>query len=483
MFSSLRARLWLTYAVIITLILSILGVSIFVYVIRNPLIDRQGLAKLEAAKVMIQRQLSDRAFLLRDRQELFERVGESFDIRLLLFDGTRDLILDSQPDKTQITWPDEVANLSQRGYLKDQAGKTWLYSSLVLETGHVLVLTLPRQGGIQLLSSPLLRETLREDFLPSFIRAGLVAFVLAVIFAAWMGSWIASPLQEMEEATRTLSEGDFQQIPIKGPDEVRALATSYNEMIDKVKSSQQSQRDFVANVSHELKTPLTSIQGFSGAILDGTVAEGPPLQKAAGIIKTEADRMYRLVVDLLDLARFDAGTVTLDRQALDLENLLNRVGSQLIPQAVEAQVKFTLDIDPLPTCVGDEDRLSQVFTNLVDNAIKHTPAMGFVRLCARHEGELVRVEVIDSGEGIPQEHLSRIFERFYKVDGARKKETKPGTGLGLAIAQQIVQAHGGNISVRSQIGEGTAFDVSLPVAKPDDLTVVSRVKDKGSTPE
>jgi signal transduction histidine kinase len=472
MFTSLRARLWLTYAVIIILILTILGVSTFVYIIRNPLIDRQALVRLDAAKTMIQRQLNDRAILTRDRQAVLERIGDSFEIRLILFDGTQELLLDSQPDESSVIWPEGEPKLPQRGYLQDQDNSTWLYSSLVLENGDILLLTLPRQGGIQLLSSPFLRETLREDFLPSFFRAGLIASVLAVIFAAWMGKWITSPLRDMEEAAKTLPEGEFQQIPIKGPEEVRTLAGSYNEMVDKVMSSQQSQRDFVANVSHELKTPLTSIQGFSGAILDGTVSEGPALQKAAGIIKTEADRMYRLVVDLLDLARFDAGTIVLDRQALDLESLLNQVGSQLIPQAVEGQVDLIVDIDPLPTCVGDQDRLSQVFTNLVDNAIKHTPTGGFVRLSARSEGGWARISVIDSGEGIPDEHLSRIFERFYKVDGARKKESKPGTGLGLAIAQQIVQAHGGNIIVRSQVGDGTAFEVSLPVVRSDDLTVI-----------
>lgn len=476
MFTSLRARLWLTYAVLITLILSILGVSIFVYIIRNPMIDRQALARLDAAKATIQRQLNDRALLVRDRQGIFERIGDSFEIRLILYDSSREVVLDSQQEETQITWPEGDSKLPQRGQIQDQEGDTWLYTSWILDNDEILLMTLPRQGGFQLLGSPLLRETLREDFLPSFIRAGLLAFVLAVIFAAWMGSWIASPLQKMEKAARTLSEGEYQQISIEGPDEVRTLAGSYNEMVGKVKSYQQSQRDFVANVSHELKTPLTSIQGFAGAIIDGTVDEGPALQKAAGIIKVEADRMYRLVVDLLDLARFDAGTVELDRQALDLASLLNQVGSQLIPQAVEAQVQLTLDIDPLPICVGDEDRLSQVFTNLVDNAIKHTPAGGFVRLSARTESGIARIEVIDSGEGIPDEHLSRIFERFYKVDGARKKETKPGTGLGLAIAQQIVEAHSGSIVVRSQLGEGTAFEVVLPVVRSDDQTVVEEMQ-------
>ena len=343
--------------------------------------------------------------------------------------------------------------------------------------GDILVLTLPRQGGLQLLRSPQLRETVTEDFLPSFLRAGLVAFVLAVIFAAWMGNWIASPLQAIEQASRNVSDGEYHQIPLKGPDEVQALAGAYNDMVDQIRASQQSQRDFVANVSHELKTPLTSIQGFSEAMLDGTVESGPALTKAAGIIKTEADRMYRLVVDLLDLARFDAGTMVLDRKKLDLRKLLTHVVNQLIPQAVEAQVKLSLNVDPLPTCVGDEDRLSRVFTNLVDNAIKHTPENGFLCEIVTRLAGLARIEIIDSGGGIPEEHLGRIFERFYKVDGSRKKEAKPGTGLGLAIAQQIIHAHDGTISVRSTLGEGSVFEIVLPVVKADDQTVLMEKMD------
>ncbi|NQS92155.1 MAG: HAMP domain-containing protein [Chloroflexi bacterium] len=472
MFTSLRARLWITYAIIILLILSIIGIGIFVYIIRNPLIDRQALARLDAALGIIQRQLNDRSFLTRDHEQYFSRISESLSIRLILFNSERNLILDSQQKNSAINWPAGEHTPPIKGQIDDIDGKTWIYTSWVMSKGDILVLTLPRQGGLQLLVSSQLRTTLQQDFLPSFLRAGLVAFVLAVIFAAWMGSWIAGPLQDIQKASQSISQGDYQQIPLKGPDEVRSLAGAYNEMVDQVQSSQQSQRDFVANVSHELKTPLTSIQGFSEAILDGTVDSGAGLQKAAGIIKTEADRMYRLVVDLLDLARFDAGTVVLDRKALDLSKLLTHVVNQLIPQAAEAMVKLDLDVDRLPTCVGDEDRLAQVFTNLVDNAIKHTLEYGFVHLSARSEGGLAIIKIIDNGEGIPPEHLSRIFERFYKIDGSRKIEAKPGTGLGLAIAQQIVQAHGGTITVISEINEGSSFEISLPVVKADDLTVM-----------
>lgn len=477
MFTSLRARLWVTYAILILLILSILGVGVFVYVVRNPVIDRQALARLDAARKVIQRQLNDRGGTIRDQLTYFSRISESLDLRSIVFSPGGKVLLDSDPGSPQILWPAGDQPPAGSGRIDDQDGGTWLYNSQVLNQGDILVLALPRAGGLGLLRSAQLRDTLREDFLPAFFRAGLVAFVLAVIFAAWMGSWIINPLEEIEKASRSISSGQYQKIPITGPDEVKALAGAFNDMVDQVESSEQSQRDFVANVSHELKTPLTSIQGFSQAILDGAAEPGPLLIKAAGIINTEADRMFRLVVDLLDLARFDAGTVTLDRSALDLNNLLQHVGNQLIPQAVQANVKLSLDLDPLPTCIGDADRLAQVFTNLLDNAIKHTPAGGFVQLNARAESGIVRVEVIDSGAGIPPDHLERIFERFYKIDGSRTGAGNPGTGLGLAIAQQITAAHGGEIRVRSTVGDGSAFEVWLPAARSGDMTVTEPLQD------
>ena len=427
---------------------------------------------------IIQRQINTRSIPPREYETYLKRISESLSLRLILYERGGELQLDSDSASPSIPWPVDPDTPSRSGRIEDMDGDSWLYTSWILPSGEVLVLTTPRQGGLQLLSSQQLRETLREDFLPTFFRAGLVAFIIAVIFAAWMGSWIVKPLEAIEEASRSVSAGDFIQIPLKGPDEVRALAGAFNEMTDKVKASQQSQRDFVANVSHELKTPLTSIQGFSQAMLDGTVDTGPALNKAASIIKTEADRMYRLVVDLLDLARFDAGTIELDRKALDLNRILNHVGNQLIPQAAESMVDLKLDLDPLPTCVGDEDRLIQVFTNLVDNAIKHTPQGGFVRIHASMDDGLARISVIDSGEGISPDHLNRIFERFYKVDGSRKEQGKPSTGLGLAIAQQIIQAHNGTITVRSEVGEGSAFDINIPVVMPDDLTVVEPHQDE-----
>jgi signal transduction histidine kinase len=477
MFTSLRARLWLTYAIIILLILSIVGLGIFVYIIRNPIVDRQAIQKLDLALKLMKRQLNERNISLDRSQDYINRISESLTIRALLFDADKRLTLDTQPDSSQISWPLDQGSKTVRGRIDDQDGKTWFYVSLAFPKGEALVLATPRQGGIQLIRNPQLRQILREDFLPSFLRAGLIAFVLAIIFAVWMGNWITSPLKEIESASKAVSNGEYRQIPPQGPDEVQALATAYNEMVNRVQASQQSQRDFVANVSHELKTPLTSIQGFSQAIQDGTVQFGEPLSKAAGIIQTEAERMYRLVVDLLDLARFDAGTITLDRKVINLNQTLRHVVNQLIPQAANAQVQLSLDVDPLPTVVGDEDRLAQVFTNLVDNAIKHTPSGGDVSVFASHDGGYAVIKIRDSGDGIPQEHINRIFERFYKIDGSRKKDGEPGTGLGLAIAQQIVGAHDGKITVLSNLGVGSEFEVQIPVVKADDQTISVMNKD------
>jgi len=245
-------------------------------------------------------------------------------------------------------------------------------------------------------------------------------------------------------------------------------------MTQRVHDSQQSQRDFVANVSHELKTPLTSIQGFAQAILDGTASTVEARSQAAEVIYDESNRMHRMVLDLLDLARLDAGTADLERAPFNLEALLKSVAERFTPQSREAGVKLVTEIRPLPGFIGDGDRLSQVFTNLVDNALKHTPPGGTVKLNARDEGGWVEVSVADSGPGIPPEELSRIFERFYQLDKARKGGPGRGVGLGLAIAREIIQAHGGTISAQSRIGEGSLFVVRLPAAQPDDSTLVSR---------
>lgn len=471
-FSSLRSRLWLTYALVISVVLGILAVGLLVYVVRNPLVDRQAIQKLDVAADLILRRMEEDASLAGRNREL-QQASENFSVRIIVFRPDKTPLLDTEENAPSLDWPTEGPPPPARGVTRDQEEKIWLYSSRPLPQGATLVVAIPRQGGLRLLKSAQFRQVLQDEFLPPFLQAGGVALLLSLLFAFWIARWVANPLQQMADAARSVAArdvaaGEHHPIPIQGPKEVRALAHAFNEMSASVRATQQSQKDFVANVSHELKTPLTSVQGFSQAILDKTANTPESINQAAGIIHTESNRMYRLVVDLLDLARLDAGIANLEREAVDLAGLLRGVAEKLAPQAEEAKVSLNLDLEPLPTCVGDADRLGQVFTNLVDNALGHTPPSGSVSLHARGEGMTIRVSVTDTGEGIPPAALPRIFERFYQVDKSRKDGEKPSTGLGLAIVQQIIQAHKGAITVSSTLGEGSVFVVHLPNVKSEE---------------
>jgi signal transduction histidine kinase len=243
------------------------------------------------------------------------------------------------------------------------------------------------------------------------------------------------------------------------------LTRAFNSMIARVESSQRSQRDFVADVSHELKTPLTSIQGFAQAILDGTADTPETRIQAAQIIYNEAERMHRMAVDLLDLARLEAGTADLKMSVVDVRALLQNILEKFTPQAQTTGIRLELDVPPdLPALIGDGDRLAQVFTNLVDNGLKFTPPDGKVILAARTAGADMELSVSDTGVGILRAAIPRLFDRFYQVDTSRAGGEGHGAGLGLAIVREIVDAHGGRISVRSELGHGTTFVVHLPLA-------------------
>ncbi|WP_312474410.1 ATP-binding protein [Neobacillus sp.] len=223
--------------------------------------------------------------------------------------------------------------------------------------------------------------------------------------------------------------------------------------------------DFIANVSHELRTPISMLQGYSEAIVDDIAESQEEKKEMAKVIYDESLRMGRLVNELLDLARMEAGHLQLSFEDIDLSPFINRIIHKFQGLAKDNEIQLNAEIeDGISSVSFDPDRIEQVLTNLIDNAIRHTPKGGSVRLKATSEDMGIRLEVKDSGSGIPEEDLPFVFERFYKADKARTRG-RAGTGLGLAIVKNIIDAHHGSVSVQSKMGLGTTFTFLLPRKK------------------
>jgi signal transduction histidine kinase len=233
-------------------------------------------------------------------------------------------------------------------------------------------------------------------------------------------------------------------------------------MAAEVSHSDQMMRDLLANVAHELKTPLTSIQGFSQALTEGAVHSRDEYERAARIINEEADRMRRLVEDLLYLSQIESGQVSMEHRPIDVGTLLYNSLERVSRRAHDGgQILELAAPENLPLVEGDERRLEQVLGNLLDNALRYTPRGGYIRLEARQNAGRVAISVHNSGSYIPPDDRNRVFERFYRVE--RSRSGRNG-GLGLAIVSEIVAAHGGTVEVDSSIENGTEFRLTLPIA-------------------
>ncbi|MFQ5944323.1 MAG: ATP-binding protein [Anaerolineales bacterium] len=468
MFRSLRSRLLFTHMLVSALVLFFVALSLLVFLINSRQLDQLTTARLSgAADLVAQRGPRALQFLGSDRlNAAFRNLGVA-DARGMIVGSEGEILADTRSGKERP--PSEIIKqaASAEGEIHGGYGgflNRWLYVGQSLGDGRVLLLLAPRPSPVAAVGQELL--------LPLIFRATLVALVASVVLAWLISRWVSAPLQKTAEAARSVAAGDYdQRLTHSGPDEAHSLATSFNEMVQQVQGSQQAMRDFVANVSHELRTPLTSIQGYAQAILDETA---PDMKNAAGVIYEESDRLGRLVDELLVLARMDTGQDPLERKPVDLGAILTAIVERLTLKAASKNVQIHNDSISLPALIGDGDRLSQVFTNLIDNALKHTPDGGEVRLKAETSSGWVSVHVDDTGLGIPPEELSRIFERFYQLDKARSGSGPRGAGLGLAISREIVEAHGGSLEAQSVVGRGSRFTVSLPIVQPDDETLAKQ---------
>src|SRR5581483_10539029 len=300
-----------------------------------------------------------------------------------------------------------------------------------------------------------------------------LALIAALAAAYFVARSVTRPLSRVTRASEAMAKGEYeQQIRVEGRDEVARLARSFNGMASQVSHSHQMMRDLLANVAHELKTPLTSIQGFSQALADGALQSPEEYASAGRIINEESERMRRLVNDLLYLSQIESGQAALDRQPVDVGALLDAAAERVQWQLADEAKTLRVDSAPaLPVMPLDPLRMEQVLANLIDNAIRFTPAGGAITLSATPAPDGgVQIQVHNTGSYIPPEEQARIFERFYQVDRSRRRNGHNG-GLGLAIAAQIVAAHGGSIAVQSAREDGTTFSVNLPRQAPAALAL------------
>jgi signal transduction histidine kinase len=302
-------------------------------------------------------------------------------------------------------------------------------------------------------------ETVRQ-LVPSIAIGAGAAAAVALLLAALLARTITRPLRELVRGTGRFAGGDLRaRVPVGGPGEVRELGGAFNDMADEIERARGSERAFLADLSHELRTPLTSIQGFSQAIVEGEV-QGDGVSWAARTIQREARRLVRMVEGLLQVARIESGAAQGAREPVPLAEVVRGAVAALEVQAREAGVEIREPVGEMPPVVGDPDRLSQLFLNVLDNAVKHSPRGASVEVGAAAQDGHVVVRVRDRGAGIPAGAEARVFERFYRGDDVERE----GAGLGLAIAQAIAQAHGGHIEAHNVEG-GAEFRVVLPLAQ------------------
>lgn len=342
--------------------------------------------------------------------------------------------------------------------------------------GAVYVVGTPDNAPVHGFDDPfpfrLLQST--ADFVTNVERrlalTGVAVGILAIGLGVWLARSITDPIQELRRAVSRIAAGDLtQRVRVRSSDEVSALAEDINRMagrleadVNELRRQEALRRDLVANVSHDLATPLTGIQGFTEALIDGVVSDEKERGDLYGSIYREVQRLRRLVGDLQDLSSLESGMGHIQPQPLRLDELVEEALSVEHVEAAERGVTLVHQVPAsLPMVLADGDRMTQVLLNLLDNALRFTPSGGSITVSARTVADNVEMTIADTGAGIPADELPQIFERFYRVDRSRSRETGGG-GLGLAIVKAIVTAHGGRIEAASVVGEGTQMRLTLP---------------------
>lgn len=325
----------------------------------------------------------------------------------------------------------------------DVAGRSLLYAARPTPTGRIV-----------LVRSAAVAFSEWRPFIGSLLLAGLGGMLLAAVLSFLLARRLTRPIDELSAATRRVAAGDAEvAVPVRGSDELAELGSAFNDMSGELARARQAQARFLESVSHELRTPLTSIRGYAEALGEEAIAPGD----AARVIETEAGRLERLIADLLELARVGRADFAVGHEPIDLAGVVRHAVDRHLPQARELSVDLSGGAAPDSWVQGDEDRILQAVSNLIENALRLTPAGGRVEVRAR-SGEIT---VRDTGPGLQAQDIPRAFERFY-LHGRYRSERPVGSGLGLAIVRELVSAMGGTVEASIPPTGGAQFTIRLP---------------------
>jgi len=357
-------------------------------------------------------------------------------------------------DENEIVVADSEGELAGEDFLLDWPNKTLLKQESDEVIGTVYVSPEASVGYA-------LAQRLAGSTRLVLLWGGLLASAVAIVLAFVLSRRVSAPVAALTTAARRLGNGDFsQRIGLKTRGELGELTQAFNFMASDLERAEKLRQNVVADTAHELRTPLSNIRGYVEAMRDGLVKADTD---ALHSLDEEVNLLSRLVGDLQELALADAGELKLVCQAEDIGSLINQTVAAEQARALAKGISVSVDLAAgLPLVNIDAHRISQVLRNILENAVDHTTQGDSITVSAEQQGSWVQISVIDTGEGIPVEHLPNIFERFYRVDRSRTRATG-GRGLGLTIAKYLVEAHAGKIEVRSELGKGSHFTFTVPV--------------------
>ncbi len=486
MLKSLRARILVSHFAVILLVFSLTFAVAFFPIRREQ--TRLEIQRLEdvAAPVAVQAGfVLGRPALQTVGSEILDAQARQLNVRLLLLDRSGTVLHDTettQPLPPQITSRvgNAITTLDQRAGLAGAPNRLGnsernIYLGTIGHDRVVLTLLTQVDGRYIAVLSPKGPGVLRGLLFP--LTLALAFGLLGAFFATlFLSRSIALPISRLTDAADAVAAGDLNRtVPGHGDDEVGRLVTSFNQMVSRLRVTYESQRRLLANVAHELRTPLTSIQGYAQGLSDGVFVTEQQRREALDTIGEESERVNELLMQILELARLESGQSGPQFRDVDIDDIVARVLRRHRVEADSSGIDLAGPASGSQRISCDDGLVDQAIDNLVRNAIRHTPSGGKVEVSVLKTADAtrtppdVRIRVSDTGDGIPADALPHIFDRFYRAGGtdANGVETSHGFGLGLAIVREIALAHGGSVSVESDLGRGTTFILDLPGSTSD----------------